>query len=246
MRDLIDDIFTNTSLELSSTVVNELIKQSQPAKLVSVETIKHEDYPDDDIIDCKIDEYTIGSYANRVFFILNTETSVALTYKIISEAELEVVAEYIRLITSSPAKFDITFIGGRNWSMLTILSYFPLFRHGIGLIKHVENLPADAELTMLGRDISLYPLKDNGKLYGLRIYVSRLEGYRVIELIGSDLAKQIPKVETISKDTHLIEINPNDPLLQYHKEIDIRWIAAARGWGCAEVTNGYLLLIKTA
>lgn len=245
MKELIDDIFTNTSLELSSTVVNELIKQSQPAKLVSVGTIKPEDYPDTDTMDCMIDEYAIGIYANRVFFVLNTETSVVLTYMIISEAELEVVADRIRLIASSPAKFDITFIG-RSWSMLTLLSYFPLFRHGIGLIKHVENLPADAELTLLGRDISLYPLKDNGKLYGLRIYVSCLEGYRVIELIASDLAKQIPEVETISKATHLVEINPDDPLLQHHKEIDIRHIAAARGWGCAEITNGYLLLIKTA
>lgn len=245
MRDLIDDIFTNTSLELSSTVVNELIKQSQPAKLTSVGTLKPEDYPEPDTIDYMIDEYAIGSYANRVFFILNTETSIVLTYMIVSEAELEVVADRIRLIASSPAKFDITFIG-RSWSMLTLISYFPLFRHAIGLIKHVENLPADAELTLLGKDISLYPLKDNGKLYGLRIYVSWLEGYRVIELIASDLAKQIPEVETISKATHLVEINLGDPLLRYHEEISIRGIAAARGWGCAEVTNGYLLLIKTA
>lgn len=130
--------------------------------------------------------------------------------------------------------------------MLTLISYFPLFRHAIGLIKHVESLPADAELTLLGKDISLYPLKDNGKLYGLRIYVSWLEGYRVIELIASDLAKQIPEVETISKATHLVEINLGDPLLRYHEEISIRGIAAARGWGYAEITKGYLLLIKTA
>lgn len=244
MRELLDDIFTNTSLELSSTVVNELIKQSQPAKLISVGTIKPEKYPDSDIIDCMIGEYAVNIYANRVFSILNTETSVLLTYMITCDAEREVVAEYIRFIASSPTVSDITFIGGS--SMLTLFSYFPLFRHGVGLIKHVENLPADVELTLLGRDISLYPLKDNGKLYGLRIYVSWLEGYRVIELIASDLTKQIPEVETISEATHLVEINPDDPFLQYHKEIALRGVAAVKGWGCAEITNGYLLLIKTA
>lgn len=244
MRELLDDIFTNTSLELSSTVVKELIKQSQPAKLISVGTIKPEKYPDSDIIDCMIGEYAVNIYANRVFSILNTETSVLLTYMITSDAEREVVAEYIRFIASSPTVSDITFIGGS--SMLTLFSYFPLFRHGVGLIKHVENLPTDAELTLLSRDISLYPLKDNGKLYGLRIYVSWLEGYRVIELIASDLTKQIPEVETISKATHLVEINPDDPFLQYHKEIALRGVAAVKGWGCAEITKGYLLLIKTA
>ncbi|ENA1355108.1 hypothetical protein ABFJ57_004604, partial [Salmonella enterica subsp. enterica serovar Chester] len=66
------------------------------------------------------------------------------------------------------------------------------------------------------------------------------------ELIASDLAKQIPEAETISKATHQVEINLGDPLLKYHKEIDLRKIATTRGWGCAEVTNGYLLLIKTA
>ncbi|EPD0672059.1 hypothetical protein ACR46P_004645, partial [Salmonella enterica subsp. enterica serovar Chester] len=244
MRDLIDDIFTNTSLELSSTVVNELIKQSQPAKLISVGTLIPEDYPDTDILDCSIDEYVIGSYAKRVFFILNTETSVVFTYAMSSDTEHEVVAKHIRHIASTPTFSDVTFIGGST--MLTLFSYFPLFRHGVGLIKHVENLPADVELTLLGRDISLYPLKDNGKLYGLRIYVSQLEGYHVIELIASDLTKQIPEVETISKAAHLVEINPDDPFLQYHKEIALRGIAAVKGWGCAEITNGYLLLIKTA
>lgn len=244
MRELLDDIFTNTSLELSSTVVNELIKQSQPAKLISVGTIKPEKYPDSDIIDCMIGEYAVNIYANRVFSILNTETSALLTYMITSDAEREVVAEYIRFIASSPTVSDITFIGGS--SMLTLFSYFPLFRHGVGLIKHVDSLPTDVELTLLGRDISLYSLKDNGKLYGLRIYVSWLEGYRVIELIASDLTKQIPEVETISKATHLVEINPDDPFLQYHNEIALRGIAAVKGWGCAEITKGYLLLIKTA
>lgn len=244
MRELLDDIFTNTSLELSSTVVNELIGQSQPAKLVSAETIKPEDYPDSDVIDSMVDEYTISSHANRFFFVLNTETSVILFYKLISDAELEVVAEHVRLIGSTPTVSDVTFIGGS--SMLTLYSYFPLFRHGVGLIKHVENLPTDVELTLLGRDISLYPLKDNGKLYGLRIYVSWLEGYRVIELIASGLTKQIPEAETISKATHLVEINPDDPFLQYHTENSLRGVAAVKGWSCAEITKGYLLLIKTA
>lgn len=244
MRELLDDIFTNTSLELSSTVVNELIGQSQPAKLVSAETIKPEDYPDSDVIDSMVDEYTISSHANRFFFVLNTETSVILFYKLISDAELEVVAEHVRLIASTPTVSDATFIGGS--SMLTLYSYFPLFRHGVGLIKHVENLPTDVELTLLGRDISLYPLKDNGKLYGLRIYVSWLEGYRVIELIASGLTKQIPEAETISKATHLVEINPDDPFLQYHTENYLRGVAAVKGWSCAEITKGYLLLIKTA
>lgn len=244
MRELLDDIFTNTSLELSSTVVNELIGQSQPAKLVSAETIKPEDYPDSDVIDSMVDEYTISSHANRFFFVLNTETSVILFYKLISDAELEVVAEHVRLIASTPTVSDVTFIGGS--SMLTLYSYFPLFRHGVGLIKQVENLPTDVELTLLGRDISLYPLKDNGKLYGLRIYVSWLEGYRVIELIASGLTKQIPEAETISKATHLVEINPDDPFLQYHTENYLRGVAAVKGWSCAEITKGYLLLIKTA
>lgn len=244
MRELLDDIFTNTNLELSSTVVNELIGQSQPAKLVSAETIKPEDYPDSDVIDSMVDEYTISSHANRFFFVLNTETSVILFYKLISDAELEVVAEHVRLIASTPTVSDVTFIGGS--SMLTLYSYFPLFRHGVGLIKHVENLPTDVELTLLGRDISLYPLKDNGKLYGLRIYVSWLEGYRVIELIASGLTKQIPEAETISKATHLVEINPDDPFLQYHTENSLRGVAAVKGWSCAEITKGYLLLIKTA
>lgn len=244
MRELLDDIFTNTSLELSSTVVNELIGQSQPAKLVSAETIKPEDYPDSDVIDSMVDEYTISSHANRFFFVLNTETSVILFYKLISDAELEVVAEHVRLIASTPTVSDVTFIGGS--SMLTLYSYFPLFRHGVGLIKHVENLPTDVELTLLGRDISLYPLKDNGKLYGLRIYVSWLEGYRVIELIASGLTKQIPEAETISKATHLVEINPDDPFLQYHTENSLRGVAAVKGWSCAEITKDYLLLIKTA
>ncbi|MFN0910762.1 hypothetical protein ACKWOP_16610 [Escherichia coli] len=242
MRELLDDIFTNTSLELSSTLVNELIKQYQPAKLVTVRVVNPKDYLGCDIIDGTIDEYAIGIYADWVFFVLNTETGVMLTYTMSSDAELEVVAEHIRHIASTPTFSDVTFIGGST--MLTLFSYFPLFRHGVGLIKHVENLPADVELTLLGRDISLYPLKDNGKLYGLRIYVSWLKGYRVIELIASDLTKQIPEVETISKASHLVEINPDDPLLRYHKEIDLRKIAMIRGWDCAEITNNNLLLVR--
>ena len=245
MRELLDDIFTNTSLELSSTVVNELIKQSQPAKLIDAGTIKPEDYPDSDVIDCMIDEYTIGSYANRIFFIINTETSVMLIYKLISDAELEVVADHIRLLANTPTSIDDVLIGN-GWPLPPLFSYFPLFRNGIGLLRNVENLPDNVELSLLGPGIDLCPLEDEGTLYGLRIYVSVLKGYRVIELIASDLAKQIPDVETISKATHLVEINSDDPLLQYHKEIDVRRIAAARRWGCAEITNGHLLLIKTA
>lgn len=245
MRELIDDIFTNTSLELSSTVVNDLIGQPYPAKLMSVGTIKPEDYPDSDVIDCIIDEYTIASYASRVFFVLNSETSVILIYKLISGAELEVVADHIRLIASTIDDFaDALF--GDSWPLQPLFAYFPLFKHGIGLIRHTETLPDNVELSLLGPGIDLYPLKDEGTLYGLRIYVSVLEGYRVIELIASDLAKQIPEAETISKATHLVEINLGDPLLKYHKEIDLRRIATTRGWGCAEVTNGYLSLIKTA
>ncbi|HCS5018634.1 TPA: hypothetical protein ORQ81_000128 [Escherichia coli] len=245
MRELLDDIFTNTSLELSSTVVNELIKQYQPAKLIDAGTIKPEDYPDSDVIDCMIDEYVIGSYANQIFFVINTETSVMLIYKLISDAELEVVADHIRLLANTPTSIADVLIGN-GWALPPLFSYFPLFRNGIGLLRNAENLPADAELTLLGRDISLYSLKDNGKLYGLRTYVSWLKGYRVIELIASDLTKQIPEVETISKATHLVEINPDDPFLQYHKEIALRGIAAVKGWGCAEITKDYLLLIKTA
>lgn len=245
MKDLINDIFTNTSLELSSTVVNDLIGQPYPAKLMSVGTIKPEDYPDNDIIDCIIDEYTIASYASRVFLILNTKTSDILIYKLISGAELEVVADHIRLIASTIDDFAVALFGD-SWPLQPLFAYFPLFKHGIGLIRHTETLPDNVELSLLGPGIDLYPLKDEGTLYGLRIYVSLLEGYRVIELIASDLAKQIPEVETISKATHQVEINLGDPLLKYHKEIDLRKIATTRGWGCAEVTNGYLLLIKTA
>ncbi|WP_171770048.1 hypothetical protein, partial [Shigella flexneri] len=88
------------------TVVNELLKQSQPAKLIDAGTIKPEDYPDTDVIDCMIDEYVIGSYANRVFFVINTETSVMLIYKLISDAELEVVADHIRLLANTPTSID--------------------------------------------------------------------------------------------------------------------------------------------
>lgn len=243
MRELLDDIFTNTSLELSSTVVNELIGQSQPAKLMSVGTIKPEDYPDSDIIDCMIGEYVIGSYAERVFLILNTETSDILIYKLISDAELEVVTDHIRLLASTIDDFAVALFGD-SWPLQPLFSYFPLFKHGVGLIRHAENLPDNVELSLLGPGIDLYPLKDEGTLYGLRIYVSLLEGYRVIELIASDLAKQIPEAETISKATHLVEINPDDPLLRYHKEIDLRKIATIRGWDCAEFTNNNLLLVR--
>lgn len=243
MRELLDDIFANTSLELSSTLVNELIKQSQPAKLIDAGTIKPEDYPDSDVIDCMIDEYVIGSYANRVFFVLNTETSVMLIYKLISDAELEVVADHIRLLANTPTSIDDALIGD-GWPLPPLFSYFPLFKHGIGLLRHAENLPDNVELSLLGPGIDFYPLEDEGTLYGFRIYVSLLEGYRIIELIASDLAKQIPEAETISKATHLVEINPADPLLKYHKEIDIRRIAAARGWGCVEMSNTNLLLVR--
>ena len=245
MRELLDDIFTNTSLELSSTVVKELLKQSQPAKLIDAGTIKPEDYPDSDVIDCMIDEYVIGSYANQIYFILNTETSIMLIYKLISDAELEVVADHIRLLANAPTGLNVALIG-EGWPLPSLFSYFPLFKHGIGLLRHAEKLPDNVELSLLGPGIDFYPLKDEGTLYGLRIYVSVLEGYRVIELIASDLAKQIPEAETISKATHLVEINPDDPLLRYHKEIDLRKIATIRGWGCAEITKDYLLLIKTA
>lgn len=245
MRELLDDIFTNTSLELSSTLVNELIKQSQPAKLIDAGTIKPEDYPDSDVIDRMIDEYTIGSYANRVFFVINTETSVMLIYKLISDAELEVVADHIRLLASTPTSIADVLIGN-GWALPPLFSYFPLFRNGIGLLRNAENLPDNVELSLLGPGIDLCPLEDEGTLYGLRIYVSVLKGYRIIELIASDLAKQIPDVETISKATHLVEINPDDPLLRYHEKIDLRKIAAMRGWSCAEITKDYLLLIKTA
>lgn len=245
MRELLDDIFTNTSLELSSTVVNELIKQSQPAKLIDAGTIKPEDYPDSDVIDRMIDEYTIGSYANRVFFVINTETSVMLIYKLISDAELEVVADHIRLLANTPTSIADVLIGN-GWALPPLFSYFPLFRNGIGLLRNAENLPDNVELSLLGPGIDLCPLEDAGTLYGLRIYVSVLKGYRIIELIASDLAKQIPDVETISKATHLVEINPDDPLLRYHEKIDLRKIATMRGWSCAEITKDYLLLIKTA
>lgn len=140
MRELLDDIFTNTSLELSSTVVNELLKQSQPAKLIDAGTIKPEDYPDSDVIDCMIDEYVIGSYANRVFFVINTETSVMLIYKLISDAELEVVADHIRLLANTPTSIDDVLIGN-GWALPPLFSYFPLFRNGIGYSEMQKTFP---------------------------------------------------------------------------------------------------------
>lgn len=239
----LDELFAKTYLEIASPIVEDLVGSKYPAKLVDIKTVKPENNP----IDETGDKYQITAYANNAFSILNTETGTTLIYNLVTESDINSVRYAIRSLANfGPVIHDPTIIT-EQWTLMPVFAHFPLFRHGIGLIHREIEVPYNAELTLLGPGFNLYPLRDdNDKLYGVHIYFKYFEELYVLELIASDAVKQIPEVETISKATHQVEINLGDPLLKYHKEIDLRKIATTRGWGCAEVTNGYLSLIKTA
>lgn len=239
----LDELFAKTYLEIAPLIVEDLVGSKYPAKLVDIKTVKPESDPTDE----PEDKYQIIAYANSTFSILNRETGVMLIYSIITESDFSSVRYAIESLANfGPLSHDPTIIT-EQWALMSVFAHFPLFRHGIALIHREFEVPYNAELTLLGPGFNLYPLRDdNGKLYGTHIYFKWFEDLYVLKLIASDLVKQIPEAETISKVTHQVEINLGDPLLKYHKEIDLRKIATTRGWGCAEVTNGYLLLIKTA
>lgn len=239
----LNELFAKTYLEIASPIVEDLVGSKYPAKLVDIKTVKPESNP----IDETGDKYQITAYANNAFSILNTETGTTLIYNLVTESDINSVRYAIRSLANfGPVIHDPTIIT-EQWTLMPVFAHFPLFRHGIGLIHREFEVPYNAELTLLGPGFNLYPLRDdNDKLYGVHIYFKYFEELYVLELIASDAVKQIPEVETISKATHQVEINLGDPLLKYHKEIDLRKIATTRGWGCAEVTNGYLSLIKTA
>lgn len=238
----LDELFAKTYLEIASPIVEDLVGSKYPAKLVDIKTVKPESNP----IDETGDKYQITAYANNAFSILNTETGTTLIYNLVTESDINSVRYAIKSLANfGPVIHDPTIIT-EMWTLMPVFAHFPLFRHGIGLIHREFEVPYNAELTLLGPGFNLYPLRDdNDKLYGVHIYFKYFEELYVLELIASDAVKQIPEVETISKATHQVEINLGDPLLKYHKEIDLRKIATTRGWGCAEVTNGYLSLIKT-
>lgn len=239
----LDELFAKTYLEIAPLIVEDLVGSKYPAKLVDIKTVK----PESDPADEPEDKYQITAYANSAFSILNRETGVMLIYSIITESDFNSVRYAIESLANfGPLSHDPTIIT-EQWALMPVFAHFPLFRHGIALIHREFEVPYNAELTLLGPGFNLYPLKDdNDKLYGINIYFKWFEDLYVLKLIASDVVKQIPEAETISKATHLVEINLGDPLLKYHKEIDLRKIATTRGWDCAEITNGYLLLIKTA
>lgn len=239
----LDELFAKTYLEIASPIVEDLVGSKYHAKLVEIKTVKPESDPSDE----PEDKYQITAYANSAFSILNRETGVMLIYSIITESDINSVRYAIEnLANFGPLSHNPTIIT-EQWALMSVFAHFPLFRHGIALIHREFEVPYNAELTLLGPGFNLYPLRDdNDKLYGVQIYFKWFEDLYVLKLIASDVVKQIPEAETISKATHQVEINLGDPLLKYHKEIDLRKIATTRGWGCAEVTNGYLSLIKTA
>lgn len=239
----LDELFAKTYLEIAPLIVEDLVGSKYPAKLVDIKTVK----PESDPADEPEDKYQITAYANSAFSILNRETGVMLIYSIITESDFSSVRYAIEnLANIGPLSHGPTIIT-EQWALMSVFAHFPLFRHGIALIHREFEVPYNAELTLLGPGFNLYPLRDdNDKLYGVHIYFKWFEDLYVLKLIASDVVKQIPEAETISKATHQVEINLGDPLLKYHKEIDLRKIATTRGWGCAEITNGYLLLIKTA
>lgn len=237
----LDELFAKTYLEIAPLIVEDLVGSKYPAKLVDIKTVK----PESDPIDETGDKYQITAYANNAFSILNTETGTTLIYNLVTESDINSVRYAIRSLANfGPVIHDPTIIT-EQWTLMPVFAHFPLFRHGIGLIHREFEVPYNAELTLLGPGFNLYPLRDdNDKLYGVHIYFKWFEDLYVLKLIAADLAKQIPEAETISKATHLVEINPADPLLKYHKEIDLRKIATVRGWGCAEITNNNLLLVR--
>ena len=237
----LDELFAKTYLEIASPIVEDLVGSKYPAKLVDIKTVKPESNP----IDETGDKYQITAYANNAFSILNTETGTTLIYNLVTESDINSVRYAIKSLANfGPVIHDPTIIT-EKWTLMPVFAHFPLFRHGIGLIHREFEVPYNAELTLLGPGFNLYPLRDdNDKLYGVHIYFKYFEELYVLELIASDSVKQIPEVETISKATHQVEINLGDPLLKYHKEIDLRKIAATRGWGCGEITNNNLLLVR--
>lgn len=239
----LDELFAKTYLEIAPLIVEDLVGSKYPAKLVEIKTVK----PESDPADETEDKYQIIAYANSVFSILNRETGVMLIYSIITESDFSSVRYAIESLANfGPLSHKPTIITGQ-WALLPVFAHFPLFRHGIALIHREFEIPYNAELTLLGPGFNLYPLRDdNDKLYGVHIYFKWFEDLYVLELIASDIVKEIPEVETISRNTHVIEINPNDPMLKYRDEVDILSIATVRGWGAAEITNNRLLLLKHA
>lgn len=239
----LDELFAKTYLEIASPIVEDLVGSKYPAKLVEIKTVK----PENDLTDEPEDKYRITAYANSVFSILNRETGVMLIYGIITESDINSVRYAIEnLANFGPLSHNPTIITGQ-WALMPVFAHFPLFRHGIALIHRENEIPYNAELTLLGPGFNLYPLRDdNGKLYGVHIYFKYFEELYVLELIASDVVKQIPEAETISGNTHEVEINPNDPMLKYREEVDILSIATVRGWGAAEINNNRLLLLKHA
>lgn len=239
----LDELFAKTYLEIAPLIVEDLVGSKYPAKLVDIKTVKPENVPTDE----PEDKYRITAYANSAFSILNRETGVMLFYSIITESDFSSVRYAIESLANfGPLSHDPTIIT-EQWALLPVFAHFPLFRHGIALIQREFEVPYNAELTLLGPGFNLYPLKDdNDKLYGVHIYFKWFEDLYVHKLIASDLVKQIPEAETISRNTHVIEINPDDPMLKYRDGVDIPSIATARGWGAAEITNNRLLLLKHA
>lgn len=239
----LDELFAKTYLEIAPLIVEDLVGSKYPAKLVDIKTVK----PESDPADEPEDKYQITAYANSAFSILNRETGVMLIYSIITESDFNSVRYAIEnLANFGPLSHKPTIITGQ-WALLPVFAHFPLFRHGIALIHREFEVPYNAELTLLGPGFNLYPLRDdNDKLYGVHIYFKWFEDLYVLELIASDIVKEIPEVETISRNTHVIEINPNDPMLKYRDDVDILSIATVRGWGAAEITNNRLLLLKHA
>ena len=239
----LDELFAKTYLEIASPIVEDLVGSKYHAKLVEIKTVEPENDPTDE----PGDKYQITAYANSSFSILNSETGVMLIYSIITESDINSVRYAIESLANfGPLSHNPTIITAQ-WALMPVFAHFPLFRHGIALIHREFEVPYNAELTLLGPGFNLYPLRDdNDKLYGVHIYFKWFEDLYVLELIASDIVKEIPEVETISRITHVIEINPNDPMLKYRKEVDILSIATVRGWGAAEITNNRLLLLKHA
>lgn len=239
----LDELFAKTYLEIAPLIVEDLVGSKYPAKLVDIKTVKPESDPTDE----PEDKYQIIAYANSAFSILNRETGVMLIYSIITESDFNSVRYAIESLANiGPLSHDPTIIT-EQWALMSVFAHFPLFRHGIALIHQEFEVPYNAELTLLGPGFNLYPLRDdNDKLYGVHIYFKWFEDLYVLELIASDVVKQIPEAETISRNTHEVEINPDDPMLKYRDEVDVLSIATVRGWSAAEITNNRLLLLKHA
>ncbi|ENA5509911.1 hypothetical protein ABGL55_000048 [Shigella boydii] len=240
----LDELFAKTYLEIAPLIVEDLVGSKYPAKLVDIKTVK----PESDPADEPEDKYQIIAYANSAFSILNRETGVMLIYSIITESDFSSVRYAIESLANfGPLSHEPTIIT-EQWALMSVFAHFPLFRHGIALIHREFEVPYNAELTLLGPGFNLYPLRDNnGELYGVQIYFKSFPDLYVLELIASNVVKEIPEAETISRNTHEVEINFDDPIAnQYRDVVAIRNIAIARGWGAAEIANNRLLLLKHA